>query len=405
MPDDLKVSELTIRVVLDGTERFPAIISGGNVAIEISDLREYIRDQLVAAGLLVPLGGMPGDVVRRSGVDPTDLEWSSVGLLPISSNAGYVLTQIDGTAGNVAFEALPNDLPFGGTTRQVLAKASDTDHDSEWTTILEVPTGGADGDVLQRVGVSAYAWGAPYNPIPLGGTLRQALVKASSDPRHLTYVTIREVPEGGSSGDVLQRSGAADVVWGAPVNPLPTGGTTRQALVKVDGTNYNVQYVTLRELPTASSPTDDGKTLRWTGSGAAWELVPNPLPTGGTTRQALVKVDGTNYNVAFVTLREVPDPTAATNGQVVTRVAGVPAWASLPNDLPVGGTAGQALVKVNSTNYNATWSDVQPVLPTTTSTGHVLTQIDPTPGNVGWAAVPGTLVAYNRIRSHTTRLA
>ena len=60
---------------------------------------------------------------------------------------------------------------------------------------------------------------------------------------------------------------------GATGPGVATGGTTGQVLAKIDGTNYNTQWVT----PTVYTP------------------------TGGSTGQVLSKVDGTNYNTQWVT--------------------------------------------------------------------------------------------------------
>lgn len=53
------------------------------------------------------------------------------------------------------------------------------------------------------------------------------------------------------------------------------------------------------------------------------------LPVGGTARQALTKVDGTNFNTEWATLGEIPS----------------------------GGTTGQFLRKVDGTDFNADWAD------------------------------------------------
>jgi len=87
------------------------------------------------------------------------------------------------------------------------------------------------------------------------------------------------------------------------VHNMPTGGTAGQALEKIDGTDYNTQWVTL---PTVHN-----------------------MPTGGTTGQALTKIDGTDYNTQ---------------------------WSTIVNhDPPTGGTAGQVLAKIDGTDYNWQW--------------------------------------------------
>lgn len=73
------------------------------------------------------------------------------------------------------------------------------------------------------------------------------------------------------------------------VHSIPSGGTTGQALTKIDGTDYNVQWQTISGSGAVDSV--DGKTGNVT-----------VLPTGGTADQVLAKVDGTNYNVYWKTV-------------------------------------------------------------------------------------------------------
>ena len=55
-----------------------------------------------------------------------------------------------------------------------------------------------------------------------------------------------------------------------------------------------------------------------------------PVPIGGTAGQMLAKIDSTNYNTQWVT----------------------------PPSVPIGGTAGQFLRKIDSTDYNAGWANI-----------------------------------------------
>jgi len=64
---------------------------------------------------------------------------------------------------NVGFPAYPSAfLPTGGTTGQVLAKASNTAQDAAWVAIHQVPAGGTTGQVLKKVSDTDYdvAWAA-----------------------------------------------------------------------------------------------------------------------------------------------------------------------------------------------------------------------------------------------------
>lgn len=81
----------------------------------------------------------------------------------------------------------------------------------------------------------------------------------------------------------------------------------------------------------------------------------NSLPAGGTARQALTKIDGTDFNTQWASLRELPSGGAS--GQVVGYggSSGVGAWATLPNGVPSGGAAGQFL-SYGGAAGTATWA-------------------------------------------------
>jgi hypothetical protein len=82
------------------------------------------------------------------------------------------------------------------------------------------------------------------------------------------------------------------------------------------------------------------------------------VPTGGTTRQALVKLSNTNYNVGW---GDIGVPLGGTTGQFLKKVSNTDldtSWASIPGLLPTAGATGQVLIKNSSTNYDVIWGDV-----------------------------------------------
>lgn len=101
-----KISELASAGALAGTEQLPVVQSGSTVKVALSALLAWITAALLAAKRLIPTGGTDGQYLRRVGIDG-DHEWSSAGLVPDSSNAGYYLKQRSGTAGDYGFEPLP----------------------------------------------------------------------------------------------------------------------------------------------------------------------------------------------------------------------------------------------------------------------------------------------------------
>ena len=116
-----------------------------------------------------------------------------------------------------AFAADVHSIPAGGSSGQVLAKASATDYDVAW-----VEQSGGGGEV------------------PPGGTTGQVLAKSSNTDYALEWVDPTAGPQGpqGPQGETGPQG-----PQGNPGVGVPTGGTAGQVLAKVDGTDYNTQWV------------------------------------------------------------------------------------------------------------------------------------------------------------------
>lgn len=180
-----------------------------------------------------------------------------------------------------AVSALSGGLPAGGSTGEVLTKASATDYDATWQAAPSSPNG-----------------------LPTGGTANQLLVKNSATNYDASFATVGTVPTGGTFAQSLVKQSATnyDVVWGNPTAPngLPTGGTAGQALIKSSATNYDAAFTTI-----------------------------GTLPVGGTTLQLLAKSSATDYTTSWVSfasyantlLRTVKDTTSRTSTSNVTLTA------------------------------------------------------------------------------------
>lgn len=103
MPADSEIVDLPAAGPLDGSELLPVDQGPSTVKVALSAIYAWIVAALALAKRLIPTGGSPGEYLRRVGIDG-DLGWSRAGLVPDSSNAGYVLTQRSGTAGDYGFE-------------------------------------------------------------------------------------------------------------------------------------------------------------------------------------------------------------------------------------------------------------------------------------------------------------
>lgn len=197
-------------------------------------------------------------------------------------------------------------VPTGGSTGQVLAKATNTDYDTEWVNDQVGGGGVSDGDKGDiTVTASGATWtidddvvtNAKAANVPTA-TLKGRVTASTGDPEDLTgtqATTLLDVftsalkglapASGGGSTNFLR----ADGTWAAPpATPpeLPPAGTTGQVLSKIDGTDYNVEWA---DRPADGIDGADG------ADGADGEGV----PTGGTTGQVLKKVSNADFDTAW----------------------------------------------------------------------------------------------------------
>ena len=183
----------------------------------------------------------------------------------------------------------PAGIPAGGSTGQVLMKASGEDYALKWGTIAGIPSGGTDGQVLLKDGATNYAvkWGSPPGALPTGG----------------------------STGQVLKKSAATDYActWGSPDGMLPTGGTAGQVLKKSAATNYACTWGSVDGvLPTGGSAGQVLKKSTTANYACEWGSVSGTLPSGGTDGQVLLKNGSTAYAAKWGTVS--PTVAALTSG-------------------------------------------------------------------------------------------
>lgn len=105
------------------------------------------------------------------------------------------------------------------------------------------------------------------------------------------------------------------IIEGLP-KEIPIGGTEGQALVKVDGTDYNVEWADvivdwtdIINKPASLDPFDETKYAEAVHTHTKSEITDfndndyvaagQGVPTGGTANQVLAKIDGTDYNTEW----------------------------------------------------------------------------------------------------------
>lgn len=186
-----------------------------------------------AAG--IPSGGSTGQVLMKASDEDYALKWGTV--------AG---------------------IPSGGTTGQVLRKSSNNNYAVEWGSVGTLPSGGTAGQVLKKSSATDYAvtWGSPDGMLPTGGTTGQVLKKSSASNYACAWGDVSgTLPSGGSTGQVLKKSSGTDyaVTWGSPDGMLPTGGTDGQVLLKNGSSNYSAKWGTVS--PTVAALTSGSYKL------------------------------------------------------------------------------------------------------------------------------------------------
>lgn len=244
-----------------------------------------------AAG--IPSGGSTGQVLMKASGEDYALKWGTV--------AG---------------------IPSGGTTGQVLRKSSNNDYAVEWGSVGTLPSGGTAGQVLKKSSATDYAvtWGSPDGMLPTGGTTGQVLKKSSASNYACAWGDISgTLPSGGSTGQVLKKSSGTDyaVTWGSPDGMLPSGGTDGQVLLKNGSTAYAAKWGTIS--PTVSKLTSGSYSLNLSGrtlepSSTGFEIGTYNKPV--TVRAGSVVLYYNNYN--YCTLTCTSAKKLAVNGTAIS---------------------------------------------------------------------------------------
>ena len=191
--------------------------------------------------------------------------------------------------------------------------------------------------------------------LPAGGTTGQVLVKASNADGDVMWVDMG-VEWGAISGfladqvDLMAALGAKSDTGHSHSGLVPTGGTAGQVLKKSTGTNYDYTWGT----------DNTGGTPSWgsiTGTLSSQADLNTALNSKAASTHTHPESDVTN----LVSDLAGKAPTTHTHAQadvtgLTTALAGKSDTSHTHNGLaPTGGTTGQVLKKVDNTNYNYSW--------------------------------------------------
>jgi hypothetical protein len=191
---------------------------------------------------------------------------------------------------------------------------------------------------------------------------------------------------------------------GAPGQGVPVGGSAGQFLQKIDGTNYNTDWVTV---PLSSYVVKANNLSDLTNFATARDNLGLGVLNGPTF--ASLTIQGSGANVAnlgatFLTLSQVGHGqfTIQPSQGIVFPDASVQTTAfPAGSDLPTGGLTGQALVKLSNSNYDADWATIAG-LPPSGTIGQVLTKNSGTSYDASWQSfIPGDRYLTTSTTSNT----
>lgn len=232
--------------------------------------------------------------------------------------------------------------------------------------------------------------------LPAGGTQGQVLGKATGDNYAVAWqdpaTAVNGLPEGGTVGQVLAKKGPDnfDAEW---IDAPESGGTGEEPnAIRKDGTTVTTAAIPFAkgiQTPSITGTGMEGVALEANldlNNHAITSLLPgtdefdavtvgqlndkfanvHSIPVGGTAGQVLGKIDGTDYNVTWVDQTGGGGeggnvPAGGTTGQVLAKSTDADyqtAWVNQTGGLPEGGTVGQVLAKKTADNYATEWINI-----------------------------------------------
>ena len=359
---------------------------------------------------------------RNNNTQPLSPQGYNINEAPINTNPFYN----QNSGGNV---------PAGGATGQVLAKASVTDYDTEWVDpgATREYVNAQDATLQGNINAEAEARAAADTALGNRVTAVETGLTTEAGARAAADTAL-----GGRVDTETAARAAADTALGNRATALETGLQTEQTtranadtalgnrvtaveteVAELDITSIN-QRVTAVETglteaeaditTVAGSVTTEAGTRaaadtalgqRIDGEQTARAAAVQSLTTGLANANAAISTETDNREAADTALDGRVDvletakvPTGGTAGQVLYKETGADydtAWGAVPpaeNGVPAGGATGKVLAKASATDYDTEWVDNGggTPLPTPTTAGTVLTadsNLDP-----AWAAVP-----------------
>ena len=246
-----------------------------------------------------------------------------------------------------------------------------------------LPAGGTQGQVLGKATGDNYAvaWQDPataVNGLPEGGTVGQILAKRGPDNFDAEWI---DAPEGGSGTgedpDAIRKDGTtvttAAIPFAKGIQTPSITGTGMEGVALEANMDLNNHAIT------SLLPGTDEFDAVTVGQLNDKFANAHSIPVGGTAGQVLGKIDGTDYNVTWVDQTGGGGeggnvPAGGTTGQVLAKSTDADyqtEWVNQTGGLPEGGTVGQVVTKTDS---GAEWANVPTEIPVGGTVGQVLTK-------------------------------
>ena len=156
---------------------------------------------------------------------------------PTAADEGKVLTA--GDDGTASWEDAGSGLPEytspddSGKILKLIEQDQQGNLAPEWSTPREVPAGGSNGQVLTK-NSNGYGWAAPSGGLPAldeedNGKALIAQYDSDTEATYPAWSTIRQVPSGGTAGQVLTKTSGSGYGWAAA-----SGGGGNIDVLKID---------------------------------------------------------------------------------------------------------------------------------------------------------------------------
>lgn len=218
-------------------------------------------------------GSSAYQVAVANGYNGTETQW----LASLVGATGPQGTQgIQGVAGSLG--ANGQGVPTGGTTGQVLAKVNDTNYNTAWVN----PTSSEDAAQNSQITILQNSVTLNYQTLDNVNNTQNLQINNLENTINQNYSTLVNVND----------------IQNSQINSIQTVNTSQSN--QISNINSSLNSINTNITNQNNQITTLNNSLTTTNNNVA-TLQSKVIPTGGTSGQVLAKVDGTDYNTQWVT--------------------------------------------------------------------------------------------------------